>query len=210
MTALLAGAWLVGHETLAGAAAYAPTMSQRLQASELDVAQFEECRRLLALQDGRTSPSQQGNRMMLALDVFREHTQPASWPDTALWTTLTAGMMGDLAQQLADRIPETLHQELFNGSLAWRIQDFGARELSSALQVERDLPDTLALYGRRMTAEAVSEAERILGENPALTRALAGAGQDADEPSQLAAASKLLESLVQANARRMAEFGLVA
>ena len=210
---LLADAWLIGHETLAGAASYAPGMSQRLQATDLDVAQFEECRRLLALLallgDKRTVPPQR-DLIMVALDAFREHTRPDSWPQAALWVTLTAGVMGDFALQMTGRIPNTLHQTLFSGSPAWRLQDFGAREVQAALQAEHGVQDTLALYGRRMSAEAVSQAERILGENPALTGTLAGTGQDADEPAELASASTLLESLVTGNARRMAEFGLVS
>lgn len=101
------------------------------------------------------------------------------------------------------------------GPVAWRIADFANRTLSQSLADDPDLAGSLALYGRRLAAEALGQCQRIAAKEVELTELVASAVPRPDDAqtgdmAALGAVSVLLEQLMEGHSRRMARLGLAS
>ena len=78
----------------------------------------------------------------------------------------------------------------------------------AAIDADRKLAGRLALWGRRLVGEALSQAQRVAADRDALTSLLTGT---VDRPGMdLAAISRMFTRLVENHTRRMARLGLQA
>lgn len=77
-----------------------------------------------------------------------------------------------------------------------------------AIEVDPKVAGRLALWGRRLVGEALSQAQRVAADRDALTSLLTGT---VDRPGMdLAAISRMFTRLVEAHTERMAILGLQA
>ena len=75
-----------------------------------------------------------------------------------------------------------------------------------AIEEDHRVGGRLALWGRRLMGEALSQAQRVAAERDSLAALLAGG---VDRPGMdLAALSRMFGRLTENHARRMAELGL--
>jgi len=80
--------------------------------------------------------------------------------------------------------------------------------IARAIDADRRVAGRLALWGRRLVGEALSQAQRVAAERDALTSLLTGT---VDRPGMdLAAISRMFSRLIETHTKRMAKLGLQA
>lgn len=205
---------LVDFEMLASSGTMAPSLDERLTVAELAAAQFDRFERIsdeLHLQGIAIDECLEPFRE--AVDSFARATQPANWLMAQFRALLVTGLRADFSARLAPKLPEGIAQLLAPGPAAWQTTDFASRTVQNGIDANPDIAGPLALFGRRLAAEAVGQCQRIAARETDLTRLIAqslgsGSTQDSSELDDLGAMSALLEELMDGHARRMARLGL--
>lgn len=205
---------LVDFEMLAASGALAPSLDERLTVAGLAAAQFDRFERIneelhvegVAV-DGVLEPFRE------ALDSFAQATHPGNWVTAQLRALLVTGLRTDFSARLAPQLSGALAELLAPGPGAWRTTDFASRTVQKGIEEDPDIAGTLALFGRRLAAEAVGQCQRIAAREAGLTTFIAGAlkpqaTKGPRELSDLGVISALLEELMDGHARRMARLGL--
>jgi len=85
---------------------------------------------------------------------------------------------------------------------------FVVREVREAIAADPRVAGRLALWGRRLVGEALSQAQRVAADRDGLASLLVGSG---DRPgADLAELVRMFGRLTDAHSRRMGELGLSA
>jgi hypothetical protein len=141
-------------------------------------------------------------------DEFHAQTKPKDWLEGLVLAYLGNGFAADFYREVAAFVdPGTralVHQVLADEGHA----DFVIEEVRAATAADPRVAGRLALWGRRLVGEALSQAQRVAANREALTHLLTGT---VDRPGMdLAAISRMFSRLVENHTRRMAKLGLQA
>ena len=141
-----------------------------------------------------------------ALDLFHEHTAPADWWESLIKAFVGDGLADDFYREIAAYLdPDT--RDLIIASVDDAASSaFVVDRVRAAIAADHRLGGRLALWGRRLMGEALTQAQRVAAERDALTALLAGG---VDRPGlDLAAIGRMFTRLTERHAERMAELGL--
>jgi len=141
-------------------------------------------------------------------DEFHAQTKPKDWLEGLVLAYLGNGFAADFYREVVAFVdPDTcglVHQVLADEGHA----DFVIEEVRAATAADPRVAGRLALWGRRLVGEALSQAQRVAANREALTHLLTGT---VDRPGMdLAAISRMFSRLVDNHTRRMAKLGLQA
>jgi tRNA-(MS[2]IO[6]A)-hydroxylase (MiaE)-like len=141
-----------------------------------------------------------------AFDTFHSYTRPKDLLEGLLKAYVGDGFAADFYREVAafvDPLTRNLvHQVLADAGHA----DFVVEKVRTAIQADPRVAGRLALWGRRLVGEALSQAQRVAATRDALTSLLTGT---VDRPGMdLAAISRMFTRLVENHTRRMATLGL--
>ena len=142
-----------------------------------------------------------------ALDLFHEHTAPSDWWESLVKAFVGDGLADDFYREIAAYLdPGT--RDLVVASLDDVSSAFVVARVRAAIAADPRLGGRLALWGRRLMGEALTQAQRVAADRDALSALLAGgvdrAGLD------LAAIGRMFTRLTDRHAERMSELGLSA
>jgi hypothetical protein len=142
-----------------------------------------------------------------ALDLFHEHTAPADWYESLIKAYVGDGLADDFYREIAAYLdPDT--RDLIVASVEDAASAFVVERVRAAIAADHRLGGRLALWGRRLMGEALTQAQRVAAERDALSSFLAGG---IDRPGlDLAAVGRMFTRLTDRHAERMAELGLSA
>ena len=143
-----------------------------------------------------------------ALDLFHAHTAPADWYEGLLKAYVGDGLAADFYREIAAYV-DVDTRDLIIASLDDSGQaDFAVRHIRQAIADDPKLAGRLALWGRRLMGEALTQAQRVAAERDALSALLAGG---IDRPGlDLAAIGRMFTRITERHNERMAEVGLSA
>jgi hypothetical protein len=143
-----------------------------------------------------------------AIDLFHAHTAPADWYEGLIKAYVGDGMASDFYREIAAYL-DTETRDVIIASLEDTGQaDFAVRHIRRSIEDDPTLAGRLALWGRRLMGEALTQAQRVAAERDALTALLAGG---IDRPGlDLAAIGRMFTRITERHAERMAELGLSA
>jgi hypothetical protein len=143
-----------------------------------------------------------------AIDLFHAHTAPADWYEGLIKAYVGDGMAADFYREIAAYLDADT-RDLIVASLDDSGQaSFAVRHIRQAIADDPSVAGRLALWGRRLMGEALTQAQRVTAERDALTALLAGG---IDRPGiDLAAIGRMFARITERHARRMAELGLSA
>ncbi len=143
-----------------------------------------------------------------AIDLFHAHTAPADWYEGLIKAYVGDGMAADFYREIAAYLDADT-RDLIVASLEDSGQaTFAVRHIRQAIVEDPKLAGRLALWGRRLMGEALTQAQRVAAERDALTALLAGG---IDRPGlDLAAIGRMFTRITERHAERMAELGLSA
>ena len=206
---ILAYGALAAFERLAEDARRAPTLADKVQVASMaaaQVAHFERVRERLGELDADVMAAMQP--FHAPFNAYHEYTRPKDWLEGLVWTYVGNGFAADFYREVAAFVDADtralVHEVLDDPGQA----EFVIENVRAAIAADRKIAGRLALWGRRLVGEALSQAQRVAADRDALTSLLTGT---VDRPGMdLAAISRMFTRLVENHTRRMARLGLQA
>jgi tRNA-(MS[2]IO[6]A)-hydroxylase (MiaE)-like len=206
---ILAYGALAAFERLAEDARRAPTLADKVQVASMAAAQvghFERVRDRLAVLEADVMEAMRP--FHAPFNAYHDQTRPKDWLEGLVWTYVGNGFAADFYREVAAFVDADtralVHEVLDDQGQA----DFVVENVRTAIAADRKVAGRLALWGRRLVGEALSQAQRVAADRDALTSLLTGT---VDRPGMdLAAISRMFTRLVENHTRRMARLGLQA
>jgi hypothetical protein len=203
LLAALAYGELSAFDRLAEDARMAPSLSGRAALAQMAAVEIGHYRllaeRLISL---GASPEEAMAPFAPALERFHARTVPADWLEGLVKAYVGDGLAADFYREIADFVdPATrklIREVLADGGSA----AFAVREVRAAIAAQPVLAGRLALWGRRLVGEAISQTQHVLAERDSLTTLLVKGTGD------LAGVAALIERITDRHAERMATLGL--
>ena len=141
-----------------------------------------------------------------AIDLFHEHTAPADWFEGLIKAYVGDGLANDFYREIAAYLDADTRDLIMASLDDSGHSAFVVDRVRAAIAADRRLGGRLALWGRRLMGEALTQAQRVAAERDSLTALLAGG---VDRPGlDLAAIGRMFTRLTERHAERMAELGL--
>ena len=206
---ILAYGALAAFDRLAEDARMAPTLADKVQLATMaarQVAHFQRVRGRLADYDVDVMAAMAP--FHAAFNAFHDHTRPKDWLEGLVKAYVGDGIAADFYREVAAFVDADtralVHEVLGDAGHA----DFAVDKVRAAIQADPRVAGRLALWGRRLVGEALSQAQRVAADRDALTSLLTGT---VDRPGlDLAAVSRMFSRLIENHTKRMATLGLQA
>lgn len=200
---------LTAFERLADDAALAPSLQDKAALGGMAVAEYAHFVRLRdRLAELGVDPSAAMEPFVPALEAFHDRTAPRDWLEGLVKAYVGDGIATDFYREITAYVDaptrELVHDVLSDTGHA----DFVVGRVRAAIEVDPRVAGRLALWGRRLVGEALSQAQRVAAERDGLAELLVG-GVDR-QGADLAEIGRMLARLTEAHTRRMARLGLAA
>ncbi|CAN5567401.1 ferritin-like domain-containing protein [soil metagenome] len=198
---------LTAFERLAEDAKMAPTLLDKAALAAMasaELAHFTALRDYLA---GRGVDAYEAMEPFRGtFDRFHEHTTPADWPEGLVKAYVGDGLAADFYREVAAYLDDAT-RELILATLAdTGHSQFVVDRVRESITTTPAVAGRLALWGRRLVGEALTQAQSVVAERDALSSLLAGG---VDRPGMdLAAIGRMFARLTENHAARMARLGL--
>ncbi|WP_139978237.1 ferritin-like fold-containing protein [Nocardioides litoris] len=143
----------------------------------------------------------------VALDAFHRHTAPADWLEGMVKAYVGDGLANDFYREIAAFLdPATRDLVVVSMDEDGGHSAFVVDRVRAVIAADHRVGGRLALWGRRLMGEALTQAQRVAVDRDSLTALLTGG---VDRPGlDLAALGRMFTRLTERHAERMAELGL--
>ncbi|MET4004514.1 MULTISPECIES: ferritin-like fold-containing protein [Arthrobacter] len=198
---------LSAFERLATDARHSPSLSDRAVLGKMAVAEFGHyeamCARLVEMGMDPELAMAPYQRMV---DSFHERTRPADWHESLMKAYVVEAITEEFYAAIAERLDESTREAVAKV----RTSDEQLQELTTLLKkmLAQDprLSSRLALWGRRLVGEALTQVQRIGAKHSFLM----GLRADATQEQAAADIATILSTLTRNHSRRMSQLGLTA
>ena len=196
-------------ERLAEDAAMAPGLDDKAALARMASTEFGHFERLRErLEQIGADPFAAMQPFQQPFDAFHARTAPADWLEGLVKAYVGDGLAADFYREVAAFV-DAGTRELIIESLDDSGQSgFVVDRVRRAIVEDHRVGGRLALWGRRLMGEALTQAQQVAAERDALSALLAGG---VDRPAMdLAAISRLFTRLTENHSKRMEALGLSA
>lgn len=206
---VLAYGELSAFERIAADAAMSPTLADTVALSGMAAAEFRHYEELSRrLRDLGVDPLVAMEPFRTPIDDFHAHTKPSDWLEGLVKAYVGDGIGMDFYREIAVRLDPQTQELVLRVCEDLGQSAFIVDAVRSAIEEDPRLAGRLALWGRRLVGEALSQAQRVAAERDALSSLLVGG---VDRPgADLAEIGRMLARLTENHSHRMAEMGLAA
>jgi len=207
LLAVLAYGELTAFERLADDASLAPTIADKAALATMAVAEFHHfvvlTDRLRAL---GVDPDAAMEPFVAPYQDFHRRTAPGDWLEGLVKAYVGDGIATDFYREVSafvDAGTRELVQEVLADS---GHSEFAVDRVRAAIERDPRVGGRLALWGRRLVGEALSQAQRVAAERDALSALLVGG---VDRPgADLGEIGRMFARLTDAHTKRMQNLGL--
>ena len=209
LLAVLAVSELTAFERMAADSVLAPTFADKASIGELATAEF---RHFMALRNRLVElgadPEMAMEPFRQTLEDFHMKTKPTDWLEGLMKAFVGDGIGLDFYREISSYVDpktrELVHEVCDDLSQAAYVVE----RIRTAIEEDPKVAGRLALWGRRLVGEALSQAQRVAAERDALAVLIIGG---VDRPgADLAEIGRMLARLTDSHSRRMADLGLAA
>jgi hypothetical protein len=200
---------LSAFERLVDDAKLSPTLADKIALGSMATVQFGHVQPLLdRITELGVDPVDGMAPFVKPFDTFHASTAPSDWLEGLVKAYVGDGLAADFYREIAAFV-DAGTRELILSSLQDAGQaDFVVDRVRQAIAADHRVGGRLALWGRRLMGEALSQAQRVAAERDSLAALLAGG---VDRPGlDLAAMSRMFSRLTENHTDRMAELGLAS
>lgn len=200
---------LSAFERLAADAAMAPLIPDKDAIARMAVTEF---RHYEQLRDRLTELGVDAGAAMAPfrqpLDEFHAKTAPTDWLEGLVKAYVGDGIATDFYRQIASFVDPQTRELVLDACSDGGQAAFIVERVRSAIDADPRVAGRLALWGRRLVGEALSQAQRVAAERDALASLLVGG---VDRPgADLAQIGHMLAHMTENHTKRMTALGLAA
>ncbi|NMM22627.1 MAG: hydroxylase [Phycicoccus sp.] len=200
---------LTAFSRLAADAEMAPSQPEKAALASVAVAEFHHFEALTGrLSEMGVDPEQAMAPFIVPIDEFHDRTRPTGWLEGLVKAYVGDGIATDFYREISayvDHSTQTLVRSV--------LEDVGqakfvVKAVRDAIEADPTVGGRLALWGRRLVGEALSQSQRVAVERDALASLLVGG---INRPgADLAEMGRMLARLTDEHTRRMGQLGLHA
>ena len=209
LLAVLAVSELTAFERMAADSVLAPTFADKASIGELATAEF---RHFIAL---RNRLVELGADPEIAMEPFRQtledfhmKTKPTDWLEGLMKAFVGDGIGLDFYREISSYVDPKTRELVCEVCDDLSQAAYVVERIRTAIEEDPKVAGRLALWGRRLVGEALSQAQRVAAERDALAVLIIGG---VDRPgADLAEIGRMLARLTDSHSRRMADLGLAA
>jgi hypothetical protein len=200
---LLAYAELVAFDRMAADARLAPDLHRRAMLSEMAAREIDNyCRLAARIGELGADPDAAMQPFVLPLQEYHEQTEPNDWLEALTKAYIGEGLADDFYREIAGFLDSPDKELVLDVLHESRFEEFSAQEIRAAIAADPKVANRLSMWARRLSGEALSQAQRVAVEHTELvTLVLVGSGDQA-------ALMSLFKRLTSAHAARMTSVGL--
>ena len=200
---------LTAFERLVDDAKLAPSLGDKMELTAMAVAEFGHVAPLLdriaALGGDPVAAMQPFEK---PFDEFHAHTKPRDWLEGLVKAYVGDGLAADFYREVAAFLDRGTRDLVIDSLEESGQSRFVIDRVRAAIEADHRVGGRLALWGRRLMGEALSQAQRVAADRDALTALLAGG---IDRPGMdLAALGRMFARLTENHTKRMDELGLAS
>jgi hypothetical protein len=160
------------------------------------------------LEELGASPEEAMEPFTAALHAFHERTAPGDWLEGLVKAYVGDGIAEDFYREVSAYVDPSTRALVLQVLEDTGHSQFAVDRVRAAITEDPRLAGRLALWGRRLVGEALSQAQRVAAERDALSELLVGG---VDRPgADLAEVGRMFARLTENHTKRMAALGLTA
>jgi hypothetical protein len=200
---VLAYAELTAFDRLAEDARMAPTLEGRAALARMAAAEVGHHVRLTErMTELGVDPAETMAPFVSALDTFHESTRPNTWLEGLVKAYVGDGLATDFYREIAAFLPDPDRALVLDVLADTGHAGFAVREVRAAIAADRRVGGRLALWGRRLVGEAITQSQAVIAEHDRLAELImAGMGD-------VGGVARLIERITDAHTARMKALGL--
>jgi len=206
---VLAYGELSAFERLVADSGLAPTVPDKVALSEMAVAEFRHFELLRdRLRELGTDPEQAMEPFRAALDGFHRSTAPSNWLEGLVKAYVGDGIGQDFYTEIAAFLDPTTRDLVVDVMGDLGHSSFVVDRVRAAIDADPRVAGRLALWGRRLVGEALSQAQRVAAERDTLDALFVGTNT---RPGiGLGGVGAIFQTIMARHSKRMASLGLAA
>ena len=141
-----------------------------------------------------------------ALDGFHARTSPSTWLEGLVKYHVGDGIASDFYREISAYLDESTRQLVLSALEGGKKSTFVVAEVRAAIADDPKIANRLALWGRRLVGEALSQGQRVAADRETFSVLLVGS--DGAAGMGLVGIVEMFGRITERHTQRMAELGL--